>query len=232
MSETILITGANRGIGLALSRTFARDGWQVLACCRNPDKAMALAELRDSSEGRVTIHQLDVTDDSQVDALRRQLKGHAIDILCNNAGIFGPEEQQLGFLDEAGWLETFRVNTIAPYKTVRALLDNVLLGRRRVIVSISSEMGSIGNNDSGGYYVYRTAKAGVCMVMKSLSADLQGKGVTAVALHPGWVRTDMGGKQAPLSPDKSAEGLLKTMLSLSAANNGQFLDYRGELLPW
>jgi NAD(P)-dependent dehydrogenase (short-subunit alcohol dehydrogenase family) len=232
MIETILITGANRGIGLALSSVFAQYGWQVLACCRKPEKAKALSAIEAASEGRVKIHQLDVTDDRRIEALRRELEGITIDILCNNAGVGGPDNQGFGFLDESAWLETLRVNTIAPYKIIRALLDNVLTGGRRLIASIGSQMGSFGLNDSGGYYVYRTAKAGVHMVMKSLSIDLRGKGVTAVAFHPGWVRTDMGGPSAILSPEESAEGLFKTMLALTPANNGQLLNYRGEILPW
>lgn len=232
MTETILITGTNRGIGLALTRVFAVYGWQVIACCRKPESAEALAAVQAASEGRVKIHRLDVTDDSQIEALRQELDGTAIDILCNNAGVLGPTEQGYGLLDETTWLQTFRVNTIAPYKMVRALLDNVLLGRRRLIVSMGSQMGSIGDNDSGGYYVYRTAKAAVHMVMKNLSVDLRSKGITAVAFHPGWVRTEMGGSQALLSPEQSAEGLYKTMLSLTPANTGQFLDYLGSSHPW
>jgi NAD(P)-dependent dehydrogenase (short-subunit alcohol dehydrogenase family) len=232
MIETILITGANRGIGLALSTVFARNGWQVIACCRKPERATALSALRAASEGRLKIHQLEVTDDSQLERLRKELEGIAIDVLVNNAGIKGPDRQDFGFLDESWWIETFRVNTIAPYKISRALLDNVLLSRRRVIASITSQMGSLGDNHSGGSYVYRTTKAAMNMVMKSLSIDLQEKGVTAVAFHPGWVRTDMGGPEAPLSPEQSAEGLFKTLLSLNPGNNGQFLIYLGEPLPW
>ncbi|MEJ2690064.1 MAG: SDR family oxidoreductase [Deltaproteobacteria bacterium] len=232
MIETILITGTNRGIGLALSRVFAQYGWQVLACCRKPEKAKALSALEAASEGKVKIHRLDVTDDRQIEALRRDLAGITIDILCNNAGVGGPDNDRFGFLDEAAWLETLRVNTIAPYKIVRALLDNVLLGRRRLIASLGSQMGSFGLNESGGYSVYRTSKAGVHMVMKSLSIDLREKGVTAVAFHPGWVRTDMGGPSATLSPEESAEGLFKTMLALTPANSGHLINYNGEQLPW
>jgi len=232
MIETILITGANRGIGLALSTVFARNGWQVIACCRKPERATALSALRAASEGRLKIDQLEVTDDSQLERLRKELDGIAIDVLVNNAGIKGPDHQDFGFLDESWWIETFRVNSIAPYKISRALLDNVLLSRRRVISTMTSQMGSLGGNHSGGSYVYRTTKAAMNMVMKSLSIDLQEKGVTAVAFHPGWVRTDMGGPEAPLSPEQSAEGLFKTLLSLNPGNNGQFLNYLGESLSW
>jgi len=232
MAETILITGTNRGIGLALSRVFADKGWRVIACCRQPEQADALAAIRPKGEGEVSLHRLDVTDDEQIESLRHELHGVPIDILLNNAGVSGPEEQGFGFLDEAGWLETFRVNAIAPYKLAKALLDNVRLGRRRVIASMGSIMGSLEDNNGGGYYVYRTAKAGVHMVMKNLSVDLRSVGIIAVALHPGWVRTDMGGSEAPLSPEQSAEGLFQTLLSLEPGQSGSFLDYLGASLSW
>lgn len=185
MIETIVVTGANRGIGLELSRVFAENGWRVIACCRNPKQALALEAIRAAAEGRVKINRLDVTADHQIEELRRELSDIEVDILLNNAGILGPESQEFGFMDEKGWLETFRVNTIAPYKLAVALLDQVARSRRRVIASIGSEMGSVAANDSGGYYAYRSAKAAVHMVMKNLSHDLLGQGVTAVALHPG-----------------------------------------------
>ncbi len=232
MIETIVITGANRGIGLELSRDFAENGWRVIACCRNPDQALALEAIRAAAEGRVMIHRLDVTEDDQIEKLRRELSDTAIDILLNNAGIRGPEHQDFGILDEMVWLETFRVNTIAPYKLAVALLDCVARSRRRVIATVGSKMGSLADNDSGGYYAYRTAKAAVHMVMKSLSHDLQGQGVTAVTLHPGWVRTDLGGANAPLSARESAAGIYRTLLALKQEDNGRFLDYRGKEMAW
>lgn len=231
MRETVLITGANRGIGLALSTAFARHGWQVIACCRNPDHADSLAELK-ATEAGVTIQQLDVTNDDHIDRLRAELAGTTIDILCNNAGFFGPPQQQFGLLDEAVWLETFRVNTIAPYKIIRALLDNIMLGQRRVVASIGSQMGSLADNSTGDYYVYRTSKAAVHMVMRNVSIDLGKRGVVAVALHPGWVRTAMGGPEAPLSTEQSAAGLFDTLVSLGPGHNGHLLDYLGNTLPW
>jgi len=232
MIETIVITGANRGIGLELSRVFAKNGWQVIACCRNPDQALALEAIRAAAEARVRIHRLDVTEDDQIEKLRRELSDTVVDILLNNAGIQGPEHQDFGILDEMGWLDTFRVNTIAPYKMAVALVDRVALSRRRVIATIGSVMGSLADNDSGGYYSYRTSKAAVHMVMRNLSHDLQGKGITAVSLHPGWVRTDLGGVGAPLSAGESAAGLYRTLLALKPADNGRFLDYRGEQMAW
>lgn len=230
--ETIVITGANRGIGLELSKIFAAQGWRVIAGCRHPEQATALESLRATAAGRVEIHRLDVTDPAQIDQLRRELATTEVDILLNNAGILGPEQQRFGPLDTAPWLETFRVNTIAPYQMAVALLDNLSRGKRRLIATIGSQMGSLASNDSGGYYVYRSAKAAVHMVMKSLSVDLGGQGITVATFHPGWVRTDLGGPEAPLLPEESARGLYQTMLALGPKDNGRFLDYRGKTLPW
>jgi len=232
MKLSILITGANRGIGLELSRVFSQYDWDVIACCRKPDEALALESIQAASEGRLKIKQLDVTSDEQISKLAADLTQKNLDILLNNAGIFGPEQQDFGFMDENLWLETYRVNTIGPYKLSRALLDNVARSQRRIIATITSEMGSMANNSSGDYYAYRSSKAAANMVVKNLSLDLHRKSITCVALHPGWVRTRLGGSRAPLSPEESAAGLFKILTSLEEKNNGSFLDYQGRHIPW
>jgi NAD(P)-dependent dehydrogenase (short-subunit alcohol dehydrogenase family) len=232
MEDTILITGANRGIGLELARVFARRDWEVIACCRRPEEALDLRAIEAESQGGLTIRQLDVARDDEISSLAGSLSGKAIDILFNNAGILGPEEQDFGNLDEEEWLTVFRVNTIAPYKMVLAFLDNVVLSQRRVIATIGSAMGSIGENTSGSYYIYRTAKAAVHMIMKNLSIDLRRKGVTAVALHPGWVRTRLGGPQAPVSPEESAAGLFEVLTTLTPGKSGALIDYQGREMGW
>ncbi|MCK9294469.1 MAG: SDR family oxidoreductase [Desulfobulbaceae bacterium] len=232
MKETILITGANRGIGLELARIFERQGWEVIACCRRPAQASDLQAIEAGSGGGLTIRQLDVTSDEEIRQLAVSLRGRPIAILFNNAGILGPEEQDFGNLAEEEWLGVFRVNTIGPYKMVLAFLDNVLLSHRRVIATLGSAMGSISENSSGGYYIYRSAKAAVHMIMKNLSIDLRQKGVTAVAMHPGWVRTRLGGPQAPLGPAESAAGLFEVLTSLTPEKNGALLDYQGRELAW
>lgn len=232
MKLSILITGTNRGIGLELARIFTQYDWDVIATCRRPEEAVALKSIQAASEGRLKIEKLDVTSDEEIRDLADLLAAKDIDILLNNAGIMGPEEQGFGFLDEEAWLETFRVNTIGPYKMVRAFLDNVARSQRRIIATITSQMGSVENNSSGDYYAYRTSKSGANMIMKNLSHDLHGKRITCVALHPGWVRTRLGGGQAPLSPAASAAGVFKTLTALSEEQNGSFLDYEGRSLPW
>ncbi len=232
MKLSILITGTNRGIGLELARIFTQYDWNVIACCRKPDEAEALKSIQAASEGRLKIKRLDVTRDEEITALAESLAEINLDILLNNAGILGPEEQDFGFLEEDAWLETFKVNTIGPYKIMRAFLDNVARSQRRIIATITSQMGSIKNNSSGDYYAYRTSKSAANMIMKNVSLDLHVKRITCVALHPGWVKTRLGGNQATLSPAESAAGIFKTLTSLSEEQNGSFLDYEGRNINW
>lgn len=229
--SSILITGANRGIGLELARSFTAANWHVLACCRNPQQAGELQSLA-AAGGNVSVHRLDVADGRQIAALAATLGDTPIDILFNNAGIKGPEPQSFGDIEVDGWLETFRVNTIAPLKLAEALVENVAASERRVIATMGSVMGSIAENTTGGYYAYRSSKAAVHMVMKGLAMDLAGRGITSVVFHPGWVHTSMGGEEAPLSPEASAAGLTRVLLGLSSADNGCFYDYLGAQRPW
>ncbi len=231
MPENILITGANRGIGLELTRVFADNGWQVIACCRKPGEADNLQKIAANNKG-VQVYALDVNDDKAVKRLSDRLRGESIDILFNNAGIFGPQEQNFGDTDPQAWLEVLRTNVIAPLKMVEAFVEQVAASRRKVIASIGSMMGSLADNSSGGYYTYRTSKAAVHMVMKSLSVDLQERGIIAVVFHPGWVRTDMGGPQAPTSPEESAAGIYRELVKLEMKDTGRFLTFEGKELPW
>jgi len=231
MTETILITGANRGIGLELARCFARSDWQVLACCRQPEAAAALAAL-EREYPQLVMLPLDVTDAGQISALARELGGRPIDILLNNAGIWGPKDQGFGELDEAWWMETLRVNTVAPLKICEALVENVVASHRKLMASMGSQLGCLGENSSGDWYIYRSSKAALHMAMRSLAVDLAPRGVTSVMLHPGWVRTRMGGETAPLQPQESAAGLHQVLLERTHADSGKLFNYRGELLAW
>ena len=231
MKHSILITGANRGIGLELARVFSQNDWEVIATCREPEVASDLKRIQATSGGRLTIRKLDVIQDKDITVLAEELAGKPLDILLNNAGILGPKQQEFGRLDEAAWLETFSVNTLGPYRMARALADNVAGSKRRIIATITSEMGST-SGTSGGYYVYRSSKAAANMIMKNLSLDLGRQGIICVALHPGWVRTRMGGSSAPLSPEESGAGLFKVLTSLGREQNGSFLDYRGREISW
>ncbi|AMV71268.1 SDR family oxidoreductase [Desulfuromonas carbonis] len=229
--STLLITGANRGIGLELVKVFAGKGWRVLACCRRPEVATELQSLAAAASG-VTIHRLEVTDGGQIAALATELAGTPIDILLNNAGIKGPKQQGFGQSDEEGWLETFRVNTIAPMRLTEALVEQVAASERRIVATLGTVMGSIAENSSGGYYAYRTSKAAVHMLMKGLAIDLAARGILTVSLHPGWVRTSMGGKSAPVAPAESAAGLAEVLLGLTPEQSGGLYDFEGKERPW
>ena len=184
--RTVLITGANRGIGLELARQYAADGWQVIGTARKPAKADDLRALD------VRILQLDVTDSQSVDSLAADLAGEPVDLLINNAGIF-PRVRKLTDVDFDDIERTFAVNTMGPMRVTRALLPNLTGGDGKTIVHITSRLGSIASNSGGGYYGYRESKAALNMFNRSLSAELRSDGVTCVVVHPGWVQTDMGG---------------------------------------
>ncbi len=232
MTHAILITGASRGIGLELAKQYAGKGWRVFACCRNPQGADQLGWLAGGSSGAVTIHRLDVTETRQIRALADELRDEKIDILFNNAGTGNPDEQGFGQADEADWIEAFKVNTIGPMKMAEAFVNQVTRSGRKVMAVMSSVMGSITNNSSGEYYIYRSSKAAVNMVMKSIAVDLEPKGVISVCFHPGWVRTEIGGPHAPLSPEESVKGIRKVLDLLDHEDNGKFLTYEGRELPW
>ncbi|TYO98124.1 NAD(P)-dependent dehydrogenase (short-subunit alcohol dehydrogenase family) [Geothermobacter ehrlichii] len=231
MAETILITGASRGIGYELARRFAGMGWQVLACCRNLGQADELQQLAQKCP-RVEPQDLDVTDQAGIDSLAHRLAGRAIDILFHNAGLFGSREQLFGATDVEDWLQVFRVNVIAPQKLTEALVDNVARSRRRIIAVMGSQLGSLTDNLSGGWPIYRSSKAAVHMVVRTLACDLKERGVVVVAFHPGWVRTRMGGPEAPLEPAESAAGLARQLLALEPGDTGSLIHQDGRRLPW
>ncbi|HVM99684.1 MAG TPA: SDR family oxidoreductase [Caulobacteraceae bacterium] len=227
---TVLITGANRGIGLEFVRQYAADGAEVIACCRNPDGAAALKALAGSG-GRVRIMRLDVVSEADIGALKGDLAGQSIDILVNNAGASGPQRQSADDIDLEGWLQTFRVNTIAPVAVSQALHANLKAGKDKKLAAITSQLGSTANN-SGQRYAYRSSKAALNNAMRGLSRDWAGDGISVGIYHPGWVRTDMGGASAPVTPETSVRGLRQRIAELSPATSGAYVDYAGGALPW
>lgn len=231
MPDTILITGANRGLGLELTRQYAYLGWEVLACCRDPDSAVELGQLASSSE-LVTMMELDVTRPDQIERLAAALDGRPIEILLNNAGTYGQSDAEFGNTDPQRWLDAFAVNAVGPFKVMEALLPHVLAGRRKLVASMSSKMGSIADNASGGSYVYRSSKAALNMVMRSAAIDLRERGVTVALLHPGWVLTDMGGPNAEITVEESVRNLRRILDNLTLADSGGFFDIDGSVIPW
>ena len=224
---TVLITGANRGIGLEFARSFAAEGWSVHACCRQPDKASRLKAVA----GEVALHRLDVTNGLQVAGLARELADQPLDLLLNNAGIYGP---RTGFAqtDYDEWAPVFQVNTMAPLRMAERFVAQVARSERKLIANISSKMGSIGDNARGGSYIYRSSKAALNMIVKSLSVDLAGRGIAVVAFHPGWVQTDMGGPEAALTAADSVAGMHAVIDRLGPPDNGKFFNYDGSEIPW
>ncbi|MGH8583040.1 MAG: SDR family oxidoreductase [Gammaproteobacteria bacterium] len=231
-SPVVLITGCNRGIGLELVRQYAQAGWRVYASCRRPESAQALNQIAASAEGRVSVHALDVTDPRQIKGLSELLADTPIDVLINNAGIDAQRDAAFGATDEERWLETLRVNVISPLKVTEAFIKNVARGRRRVVASLTSKMGSIGGNTTGGCYVYRSSKAALNTVMRSAAIDLRGKDITVVLVHPGWVKTDMGGPKAQIGVAESVARVRAVLDRVGIADSGRFLNFDGSVIPW
>jgi NAD(P)-dependent dehydrogenase (short-subunit alcohol dehydrogenase family) len=232
LMPSVLVTGANRGLGLEFARQYAADEWHVFAACRAPEAAKELQQIASKSGGRVRVLKLDVTDTASVRSAAAELKDEPIDLLLNNAGVGSPRNQQLGSLDYAAWARVLDANTLGPMRVVEAFLGNVAKGKQKRIVTITSAMGSIEDNSSGGSYAYRSSKAGVNIVVKSLSIDLAPRGITCVVMHPGWVRTDMGGQGGKLSPTESVRYLRSVIAKLRPEDSGRFLNYNGEPFPW
>ena len=231
--HTVLITGANRGIGLEFCRQYADEGWRVLACSRDPDRADALARLAALYPGLIALHTLDVADHAQIGRLAQELGSESIDLLINNAGIYHDSDTRgFGHTDYEEWLQAFRINTMAPLKMAEAFAPHLARGKQKIIVAITSKMGSIADNAGGGSYLYRSSKAALNMVVKSLAIDLKPGGIIAVVFHPGWVQTDMGGPDAMISAAQSVFGMRQMISRLTSADSGKFFGYDGQEILW
>ena len=219
--KSVLITGAGRGLGREFVRQYAAEGWRVFACARDPGTVEG---------GRnVSPYALDVTDGASVAALARALDGERFDVLINNAGVVGDRTPAMGGVNYEAWLDALDVNLLGPMRVAEAF-GRRLQGERK-LVTISSRMGSIAEAGANSV-VYRSAKAAVNMAVKCLSQALAGEGVIAVVLHPGWVRTDMGGPGATLAPEESVAAMRKVIAGLGRADNGRFINYDGSPIPW
>ncbi len=221
----VLITGASRGIGRALAVELNGRGHSVIATSRRPsDAAVDVPGIRHLT--------LDVTDQRSIAAAAEALLDEPLDILVNNAGLFGPRGAGLGRIDDTAWHEVLATNVIGAYRVSEAFLPHLRRGRDKKLVTISSRMGSMGANTTGGEYIYRSSKAAVNAVMRSLAIDLEPESITVAVLHPGWVRTDMGGPGAALDVATSARGLADVILGLTPTQSGGFFNYDGTPLVW
>jgi NAD(P)-dependent dehydrogenase (short-subunit alcohol dehydrogenase family) len=227
---SVLITGANRGIGLEFARQYAANGWRVFACCRVLEKATPLNQLMADHPGAVFVHPMDVTDSDAIATVASTLKSEAIDVLINNAGVAGGGGS--GPVDFDNFTQVLAVNTLGPVRVAEAFADHVTTSNLKTMVSITSGMGSINDNGSGGYLAYRTSKAALNMAVRTLAHDFSNRLVIAIALNPGWVKTDMGGSGATRTPEDSVAAMRKVIDGLGPQDTGKFFNHSGEEFPW
>ncbi|SDG72269.1 SDR family oxidoreductase [Roseospirillum parvum] len=225
---TVLIIGANRGLGLEFARQYRKENWQVVATCRDPEAAGDLKAVAHEVLG------LDVADPDSIAAFVKALAAPSLDVVIHNAGIYGPKGSGTGFgeVDPEAWAPVFRTNAMGPLLVTQALAEAGRLGVPCRLAVLTSKMGSIGDNTSGGNYIYRSSKAAANAVTRSMAHDLKGRGVTCVALHPGWVRTDMGGPHGLIDAPESVAGMMAVLDQLEPGDAGKFLSYDGSEIPW
>lgn len=226
-AKTVLVTGANRGIGLEFARQYHAAGWRVIGTSRDPGAARELKAIGDD----VHIEQLDVGVLTSVQALARSLNAQPIDLLINNAAL-GMDVSSVAKLKIDKLEQLIRTNVIGPMQLTQALLPSLRAGQGKMIVGLSSGLGSITSNEGGGYYGYRESKAAIGMFMRNLAAELKGDGFVCIAIDPGWVTTDMGGPNAQLTTTQSVGGMRKVFDSLKPSDTGKFYRYDGATLPW
>ncbi len=227
----VVITGANRGLGLGFVKNYLGKNVDVVSTTRDLKSSKELLALKEKFPNNLEIFELDMLKESAGDILANFLGERPIDILINNAGV-GSTNQHFEAVSPKSWLEVLKVNLIAPLMITQSIINNVKKGSDKKIYFLSSQLGSIGDNASGGMYIYRSSKTGLNQVVKSLSVDLKAQGITVVSLHPGWVKTDMGGPNAPVSIDESIEGMMQVIDSTDIRDTGRFLNYDGKELPW
>jgi NAD(P)-dependent dehydrogenase (short-subunit alcohol dehydrogenase family) len=228
---TVLITGANRGIGLALASLYLGRGDRVLATARDPAGATHLATLGAGPAARLRVYRMDVGEAASIAEAKALIGDQPIDVLINNAGVIGPARQSALDMDFDGFARTLAVNTLGPLRVTQAFLPNLEAAPRGKVATISSQMGSL-SNAAADRLAYRASKTAVNKLMQGLATELEPRGVAALTLHPGWVRTDMGGGGADLDVREAAAGIVATVEALKLATTGRFLNYRGETMPW
>lgn len=231
---SLLITGANRGIGLALCQLTAKQGWTIHACCRQLDQATELSALQKQYPQQIQCHALDVRDEKQLEQLQAAIGSDPIDVLINNAGIHAVAASQFGHSADktTTWEEAVHVNLLAPMKMMELFVDNIASSSMKIIANISSKMASMDDNGSGGAYAYRATKAALNAVSVSAARDLEHRDIIVMILHPGWVRTDMGGPNGEISVTESATRLLAIITNAEKQQSGQFLDIDGQEIAW
>ncbi len=227
----VVITGANRGIGLELAKQYAQGGDRVFAFCRSPAGAEALNAAAAGSGGKLSVHAMDVGDPASITAGAAALGDTPVHVLINNAGVNGGPKQGLEDIDFDAWVDAFKIMTIGPFRVVQAFLKNLRAAGSARIMTVTSQLGA-STWPYGGMYAYSTAKAGVNKVMQIMALDLKGDGIIASMVHPGWVKTDMGGPGADITAEESAAGIKKVISGLTTADSGKFYKWNGDIHPW
>jgi len=234
---TVLVTGANRGLGLEFAKQYAADEWEVLATARDPKGAKELQRLG-KQHPRVRIHTLDLEDKKSIEELKDELEGKPIDVLIHNSGVYPRDGQKLGAIDYEGWRAAFETNVFGPMRLTEALLENVAASERKQIAAISTSMSSLRAVEGGAValagtaYQYRSSKTALNMAMAVLAKEVEGRGVSVVLLDPGWVKTDMGGPRAQLTPEQSISGMRKVLAGSTKELAGKFVGHDGKPRQW
>lgn len=228
---TVLITGTNRGLGLEFVKHFLGRSDTVIATCRDSSSATELQALAANNEN-LSLKNLDVSDEQSMAAFATELKDTPIDVFINNAGVYGPRDANFGNVGSSEWEQVIRVNAIAPMLLTQLIIGSLRQGTEKKLVYVTSKMGSIDDNKGGGSYIYRSSKTALNSVVKSLSVDLACEGFSVAVVHPGWVRTDMGGPNGLIDVQTSVSGMLAIIDGLSPDNAGDFFNYDGSLIPW
>jgi len=231
-SSTYFITGCNRGLGLEFVQQLLARGQRVIATCRDIATATDLTALTLKHSGQLSLVEMDVSDEASMREAVALLNDEAIDVFINNAGVYGPRDANFGNVDGPAMAEVLYTNAVAPVLLTQLLIDNVRKGSGKKLVYVSSKMGSIADNGRGGSYIYRSSKTALNSVVKSLALDLAPEGIATATLHPGWVRTDMGGPNGLIDAPESVSGMLNVIDGLSVANTGQFFSYDGSSIAW
>ena len=235
--STVLVTGANRGIGYEHVRQYAQKNWNVIACARHPEHSKELAELKKQYDNNFTTEELDVTNHDQIDSLSKKYSETPIDILINNAGTGGPEGmpgamdyQKIDNMDYQIWRDILEVNLLAPFKVATSFHKQISISDKKILIMMSSDLGSVYQNTFGGLYSYRASKSGLNVIAKGMSNEW--KDIIVITLAPGWCRTQLGGAAADIDPRDSVEEQQKMFESLTVSDNGKFLDRFGDNVPW
>lgn len=240
---TVLITGSNRGLGLEFVRQFLEADWQVIATCRNPDDADGLKDLQAASGEKLSIERMDVNSDASVRERAASLEGTALDLLINNAGVVdaeaygsgayeGHDDPDLLNYDFDQWTEVIKTNLMSPGRVTAAFRPHLQAGENSVVVMMGSTLSSVELTADPGRYSYRTSKAALNSLMRSMAAWLKPLGITCLTISPGWTRTEMGGPQAHNSTEESVSGVIKVIASLTAEDAGKFYNFDGTEIPW